>query len=154
QDENAHVFEGTYQRFLEKEGWKEEKGLVKNIPASDDSLEPGSKLNKKELRRLRSEIITEKSKTLKPIEQRIAKIENKIEALEKELTEYTEAMQKASEGNTGKKIIELSQAIYASQTSIDRLFDELETLSEELNEKSALFENRLKQLEIPEGEKE
>ncbi len=146
QDENAHVFEGTYQRFLEKEGWKEEKG--------DDRLEPVSKLNKKGLRRLRSEIITEKSKTLKPIEQRIAKIENKIEALEKELTEYTEAMQKASEGNTGKKIVELSQAIYASQTSIDRLFDELETLSEELNEKSALFENRLKQLEIPEGEKE
>ncbi|MDD5154470.1 MAG: ABC-F family ATP-binding cassette domain-containing protein, partial [Desulfovibrionales bacterium] len=154
QDENAHVFEGTYQRFLEKEGWKEEKGLVKNIPASDDSLEPGSKLNKKGLRRLRSEIITEKSKTLKPLEQKIAKIENKIEALEKELTEYTEAMQKASEGNTGKKIVELSQAIYASQTSIDRLFDELETLSGELNEKSALFENRLKQLEIPEGEKE
>ena len=63
-------------------------------------------------------------------------------------------MQKASEGNTGKKIVELSQAIYASHTSIDRLFDELETLSEELNEKNAFFENRLKQLGIPEGEKE
>jgi len=154
QDENAHVFEGTYQRFLEKEGWKDEKDIVKNIPASDDRSEPGSKLNKKELRRIRSEIITEKSKTLKPIEQRIAKIEDEIEALEKGLTEYTEAMQRASEGNTGKKIVELSQAIHASQTSIDRLFDELETLSEELNEKGVFFESRLKQLETPEGEKE
>ena len=154
QDDNVHVFEGTYQRFLEKEGWKDEKGLVKNISDSDDSLDTGTKVNKKELRRLRSEIITEKSKTLKPLEQKIAKTENRIEALEKELTEYTEAMQKASEGGTGKKIVELSQAIYASQTSIDNLFDELETLSKELNEKSTHFENRLKQLGIPEGEKE
>ncbi|MBU0544045.1 MAG: ABC-F family ATP-binding cassette domain-containing protein [Proteobacteria bacterium] len=154
QDDNVHVFEGTYQRFLEKEGWKDEKGLVKNFPASDESPEAGIRFNKKELRRLRSEIITEKSKTLKPLEQRIAKTENRIESLEKELTEYTEAMQKASEGGTGKKIVELSQAIYASQTSIDNLFDELEALSKELTGKSALFENRLKQLEIPEGEKE
>lgn len=150
QDENVHVFEGTYQRFLEKEGWKEEKGLVKNIPFPDNSNEAGSKLNKKELRRLRSEIITEKSKILKPIEQKISKTENEIDALEKELTEYTESMQKASEGGTGKKIVELSQAIYASQTSIDKLFDELEALSKELNEKSAFFENRLNQLGITE----
>ena len=153
QDENVHVFEGTYQRFLEKEGWRDEKGLVKNLPASDESSEAGAKFNKKELRRLRSEIITEKSKTLRPLEQQIAKKENRIEALEKELTEYTEAMQKASEGGTGKKIVELSQAIYASQTSIDKLFGELEALSKKLNEKSALFENKLKELEIPEGEK-
>jgi len=154
QDEKVHVFEGTYQRFLEKEGWRDEKSLVKNLPASDESPEAGAKFSKKELRRLRSEIVTEKSKTLRPLEQQIAKTENRIEALEKELTEYTEAMQKASEGGTGKKIVELSQAIYASQTSIDKLFDELEALSKELNEKSALFENRLKELEIPEGEKE
>jgi len=154
QDEGVHVFEGTYQRFLEKEGWRDEKSLVKNPPASDESPEAGMKFTKKELRRLRSEIITEKSKTLRPLEQQIAKTESRIEALEKELTEYTEAMQKASEGGTGKKIVELSQAIHASQTSIDKLFDELEALSKKLNEKSALFENRLKQLGIPEGEKE
>ncbi len=154
QDEKVHVFEGTYQRFLEKEGWEDEKGLVKNISASDDILDAGTKVKKKELRRLRSEIITEKSKTLKPLERKIAKTENRIEALEKELTEYTEAMQKASEGGTGKKIVELSQAIYTSQTSIDKLFDELEALSKELNEKGASFENRLKQLEIPNDENE
>ena len=152
QDESVHVFEGTYQRFLEKEGWRDEKGFVKNLSASDDSPEAGAKFNKKELRRLRSEIITEKSKTLRPIEQQIAETENRIEALEKELTEYTEAMQKASEGGTGKKIVELSQAIYASQTTIDNLFDKLESLSKELNEKSARFEDRLKQLEIPESD--
>jgi ATP-binding cassette subfamily F protein 3 len=154
QDEKVHVFEGTYQRFLEKEGWEDEKGLVKNISASDDILDAGTKVKKKELRRLRSEIITEKSKTLRPLEQKIAKTENRIEALEKELTEYTEAMQKASGGGTGKKIVELSQAIYTSQTSIDNLFDELEALSKELNEKGASFENRLKQLEIPNDENE
>jgi ATP-binding cassette subfamily F protein 3 len=154
QDESMHVFEGTYQRFLEKEGWRDEKGFVKNLPFSDESTEAGAKFNKKELRRLRSEIITEKSKTLRPLEQRIAETENRIEALEKELTEYTEAMQKASEGGTGKKIVELSQAIYSAQTSIDNLFDRLEALTKDLNEKSAIFENRMKQLEIPDGEKE
>jgi ATP-binding cassette subfamily F protein 3 len=146
QDDNVHLFEGTYQRFLEKEGWRDEK--------ADESSETDVKLNKKELRRLRSEIITEKSKALRPLEQKIADTENRIEALEKELTGYSEAIQKASEGKTGKKIVELSQAIHTSQTLIDKLFDELSALSEDLSEKSSHFENRLKQLGIPEGEKE
>lgn len=143
QDENVHVFEGSYQRFLEKEGWKEEK-------ITEPSLNIGSKVNKKELRRLRSEIITEKSKILKPIEQKISKTENEIETLEKELNSCMEAIQKASENKAGKKITELSQAIHAYQKSIDRLFNELAALTDELEEKSSVFEERLKQIELPE----
>nr|CBX27762.1 hypothetical protein N47_C18200 [uncultured Desulfobacterium sp.] len=143
QDENVHTFEGSYQRFLEKEGWKEEK-------ITETNTNTGPKVNKKELRRLRSEVITEKSKAIKPIEQKITKIENEIETLEKELNSCMEAIQKASENKSGKQITELSQAIHTHQTSIDRLFNDLEALTDELEEKSAVYEERLKQIEIPE----
>lgn len=143
QDDNVHVFEGSYQRFLEKEGWKEEKNTEPN-------LNIGSKVNKKELRRLRSDIITEKSKVLNPIERKISKTENEIEILEKELSSCMEAIRKASEDKTGKKIAEISKSIHTCQTSIDRLFNELEVLTDELEEKSAVFEERLKQIELSE----
>ncbi|MBU1052463.1 MAG: ATP-binding cassette domain-containing protein [Proteobacteria bacterium] len=154
QDENVHVFEGSYQRFLETEGWKEEKISGQSTFISSDIAEPisnqGMKINKKELRRLRSEIVTEKSKTLNPIERKISKTENEIEALEKKLNSLMEAMQKASEDKTGKKIAELSKSIHTCQTSIDRLFNELAALTDELEEKSAVFEEKLKQIELPE----
>jgi ATP-binding cassette subfamily F protein 3 len=154
QGENVHVFEGTYQRFLEKEGWTDENVTARASELRGEIAETGVKYSRKDLRRLRSEITTEKSKTLRPLEKRITETENRIESLEKELNEYTEAMQKASEGGTGKKIVELSQAMYAVQTSIDALFDELEALSKELQEKSSYFENRMKQLEIGDQEEE
>ncbi len=143
QEEDVHVFEGSYQRFLEKEGWKEEK-------TTEAAQNVNTKITKKELRRLRSEIIIEKSKALKPIEQIITKTENEIEALEKELNSYMEAIQKALQDKAGKKVAELSQQIHNYQKSIDSLFNDLELFTEELETKSAEFEEKLKQIELSE----
>ena len=47
----------------------------------------------------------------------------------------------------GQRIAELSQAIHARQTEIDRRFDELENVSDELESQRAVFEKQLENLE-------
>ncbi|MEA3415032.1 MAG: hypothetical protein U9R02_02585 [Thermodesulfobacteriota bacterium] len=60
QEGSAYVFEGSYQRFLEEVGWEDEsEGAVRKNSGEN---KPHSKLNKKELRRKRSEINSEGAK--------------------------------------------------------------------------------------------
>jgi ATP-binding cassette subfamily F protein 3 len=56
-------------------------------------------------------------------------------------------MQQASQQQDGTRISELSQSIHACQSKIDKLFDELETASDELDSQNAAFELQLRQLD-------
>ncbi|MBW1758872.1 MAG: ATP-binding cassette domain-containing protein [Deltaproteobacteria bacterium] len=139
-DDDTYLFEGSYQDFLDKDGWEEpvlksdrSKSAQNNI-LNDKVCE---KISKKEIRRRRSEIIVQQAKVLKPLEQRITKTENKIEFYEKTLDELGEAMQEASEQQNGIRIEELSRSIHNAQSAIDKLFDELEKLTDTLEEKRA-----------------
>lgn len=143
QHDNVYVSEGSYQRFLEKGGWEDEEPLLKPVKENADDKEPDRKLNKKELRRRRSEIITERAKALKPLEQRIAQVEKDIETHENDLNKLNQAIQKAAQAQTGKKIMELSQSIHNCQSSIERLFGELEELTNIFEEQRAVFEKKL-----------
>jgi ATP-binding cassette subfamily F protein 3 len=105
------------------------------------------KLNKREIRRRRSEIITEKGKDLKPLERQIARLENDIDKWDKELSELNKEMQTATEARDGQKIAEVSQAIHNHQTVIDTLFEELETVTSVYDKKKAAFEKKLGQLD-------
>jgi len=143
QHDNVYVSEGSYQRFLEKGGWEDEEPLLKTVKENADEKEPDRKLNKKELRRRRSEIITERAKALKPLEQRIAQVEKDIETHENDLNKLNQAMQKAAQAQSGKKIMELSQSIHNCQLSIEKLFGELEELTNTFEEQRAVFEKKL-----------
>ncbi len=152
QNDRIRVFEGSYQEFLEKGGWEGESLKDQAEDMASDAEDQGEdavleKLSRKELKRRRSEIINERAKEVKPLKQRIAKVENAIEKHEEELEELNEAMQKASQAQDGGKITEISQSIHTCQSHIDTLFDDLESLSESFDEKNALFESRLAQLE-------
>jgi ATP-binding cassette subfamily F protein 3 len=149
QGDRIEVFEGSYQRFLEKGGWENEAEAF--IPASRDEADQdtGFRQTKKELRRKRSEIIAQRSKALKSIEQQIAGIEKNIEANEKDFQGLSKAMQKASEAQDGSKIVELSQALHNCQSTIERLFNKLETITGLFEEQKADFDKKLKQLERP-----
>ena len=155
QNDQVYAFEGSYSHFLEKEGWQDEQGSSNGEPISADNKAQANgngessapKLNKKELRRLRSEIITERAKVLKPIEKGIAAAENEIDACEKKLETLNEEMLAASQNQDGQKIADLSQAIHTCQSTIDERFEDLETLTEQLEEEGAVFEERLGQLE-------
>ena len=143
QHDGAHVFEGTYQNFLEKEGWEDEADLKKSaIKVRAETVE-NERQTKKIRRQKRSAILTERAKALKPMEQRIEKIENDIISHEEQLKDLTQAMQKATQLQSGAKIVELSQKIHGSRAAIDHLFEELEELTMRLEQRKQDFESRL-----------
>lgn len=142
QNDRIEVFDGSYGNFLEKVGWEHESPAQK--PEGKKAV---LKLTKKEFRRKRSEIVTERGRVLKPLEQSIAKAENDIEKFEDELSKLNQTMQEASQKRDGKKIVELSRSIHKRQSEIDRIFDELEKLTGFLEEERAEFEEKLEELE-------
>lgn len=141
-EDGIDVFEGGYAEFLEKGGWDDEPIPAKpaSKPASDTS---GPKLSKKELRRIRSEIIAERAKITKPIEKRIAKAEHEIDTREKKLETANAEMQEATLKKDGEKIVELAQIIHACESEIEKFFEELETLTESLDAQTVEFEKKL-----------
>lgn len=147
QDDLVYMFEGSYQRFLEKGGWKDEALRLEPARKDEENVKLHSKLTKKEIRRKRSEIVTQRSKTLKPFEQRIARVENDIESYEQKLNELNNAMLEASQAQDGARIVALSRSIHTCQSAIDNLFDELEELTGTFEEQNAVFEQKFEQLE-------
>ena len=150
-DNGTDIFEGGYAEFLEKGGWHDEDdkpGLKEKLQKQAKSSE---KINKKEIRKLRSEIITERSRTLKPLEERIRKTEDNIDDYEKELESLNHAMIEASQNSNGNRIAEISRAIHACQAAIEESFDLLESLTENLDTQNAGFQKRLEELGVAEG---
>ena len=146
QNDGIDVFEGRYQEFLESGGWHDEKMIESKDRTQTFPAGTNAKLAKKEMRRKRSEIITRRSKTVRPLEKRITRLENDIESHEVELEDLNKYMLQASQDQDGTRISELSQFIHACQSKIDNLFDELETASDEFDSKNAVFERELRQV--------
>ena len=137
------IFEGTYQEFLEKGGWGDD-----SVAAGPSALARGEKpaapqLNKKELRQQRSAIISERSRTLKPVEQAIAEAEQTIESQEKRLAGFNQEMIQASQEQDGGRIAELSPAISQCQAVIDQRFEELEGLYARKEQLEQVFDQQL-----------
>jgi len=141
--ERVYLFEGTYQAFLDKCGWADE-GLVK--PKTENNGAAEVKLTRKQMRQLRSEIVTRRSKSLKSLERTIAQTEDDIETNENTLAELNHAILEASQAQDGHRIAELSRQIHTCQSTIDDLFDKLERFSTEFDTKSAVFEKQLEAL--------
>jgi ATP-binding cassette subfamily F protein 3 len=140
------VFDGSYQQFLDTVGWEDEVRAPAKSDFNDWANEKVVKQTKKDARRRRSEIITQRSKIIKPLQQRMTKLETDIDAREKKLAQLNQSMQLASQNQDGQYIAELSQAIHEGQTDIDRLFDELESVTDEFEQQSAVFQKELDEL--------
>ncbi len=161
-NDQIEIFEGTYQEFLDKDGWEDnvasnrkasKNGVVKQDSPLNDSisqpqLRPKGAVapTKKELRKLRSEIIQDRSKAVGHIEKAIAKNERLIEKCEERLKELHVSMQEASEKMNGKEIASIGIEISRCQTEIDLLFDTLENNMDELESKKAVFDSRLAEI--------
>jgi ATP-binding cassette subfamily F protein 3 len=146
--DGVDVFEGTYQDFLEKGGWGDESECSQ-LKISESSPEPHEteRVNKKELRRQRSVVISERSRLLKPIEKAVADSESVIETEEKRLANMNQAMVEASAAQDGGRIAELSQQIHRCRNEIDEQFNQLEALYEQKENLEAEFDRRLADLE-------
>jgi ATP-binding cassette subfamily F protein 3 len=137
------TFEGDYQSFLDRIGWSEEK----ESPLDEPQNEKETKITKKDLRKKRSEIITERSRTLRPLETKIEQVEKSIITEENSLAKLHQDLLNASQNNEGSKIGELSKSILITEQKINDLFDELQELTTSLDKKTQLFEQKFQQLE-------
>jgi len=147
QNDCIDIFDGGYQRFLDKGGWQEEStaNSTNRQDAQNTAVLP--KPTKKDLRRQRSQIISERSRTVKPLREQIAKIEDRLEKEEAEISRLNLAMQQAAQDKDGSRITEISLTLHTCQQTIDRLFTELEALTRELETRDAEFDERLSRLD-------
>lgn len=142
---NVSVFNGTYQDFLERVGWTDETQAA--APAC--SVSDRSKgINRKDARRMRAGIITDRSRALGALQNRIKEIEETIVRLEKAIERDTQSVIEASEKGDWKTGSDLTQSIHKAKEEVDSLFDELGTLSAELNDKSREFDEKLNELDM------
>jgi ATP-binding cassette subfamily F protein 3 len=145
-ENGVEVFDGTYQEFLEKGGWQDEKPAAPAEAADAGAPVENLKAARKELRRRRSEIGVRRTRTLKPLEDEMKRLERDIERLDAEMAKFSRAMQAASENRNGAEIAEISQALHACQKEIDRLFDALDRATREHERLGAGFDRELAEL--------
>jgi ATP-binding cassette subfamily F protein 3 len=142
-DNKVGVFEGTYQDFLDRVGWKDETPNEREIQRAAKT-EKG--ISKKDLRKMRAEIVSNKSRVLNPMQKRMAEIEHSIVDLEKKVEVNTQALQDASLRGDGDNIMQLSKEMHEAQQKIESLFSELATLTEEFERRSREFDERLNEV--------
>lgn len=136
------MFEGSYQEFLDKEGWEEASENTDTKP-----IVKSTSLSKKELRQKKSKIIAERSKKIKPVRLKIEQLENDIEQNE-ELTEQLNIdLLKASQNQDGNKIQSLSRKLAELQKKNDTLFDFLEKEMELFDKIDSMYHNQLSEFE-------
>jgi len=133
------LFEGTYQEFLDRVGWESERESEGGKPSSRQN----KNFNKKEMRRLRAQLNEDRSKTLGPLQTKIAEREKTIMLLEKDVEKESQSLVEASEKGDGETISKLSIAIHNLNTRIETMFKELESLTTEHDAKAKEFEERL-----------
>jgi ATP-binding cassette subfamily F protein 3 len=134
------LFEGSYQEFLDKDGW-EETGTVSGKQKKTTGL------NKKEMRQKKSEIIADRSRVLGPIQKKIAQIEDEIETLESHIQKVNAELLTASENADGKNIQMFSKQLSDLENAVEFLFSDLEAKMEDLESQNVQFEKQLKELE-------
>lgn len=150
-DNSVKVFEGTYRDFLERGGWKDEGKEAGRSRENADKKGNGG--NRKDMRRIKAELINDRARILAPLQSRISEVEEAITRLEQGMNQDTQALVRASVKGDGESIRRLSVSIHEARGKIDILFDELETLSSELAAESRKFEERLDSLKAAEREK-
>ena len=134
------VFEGTYQEFLDKEGWEEEEFAVEKRSRI-------AGLSKKEIRQKKSEIITQKSQEIKPAKQKIEALENNIEKNEILIGKINEELLEASNNQNGQKIQSLAKELARLENLNEILFDDLEIQMNIFEKIDTWFNNQLEEFE-------
>jgi len=137
----VYVFEGSYAEFLQKEGWGEEKN---KLEINENSVD---KISKRGVRQKKSQIVAERSKTLKPIQKKIDKTEGLIDELESNLNILNTEIIKATQISDGKKISDLSIQIADHQNKIDILYEDLEGFCDKLENEKSCFDEKLELFE-------
>ncbi len=145
-DGKVTLFEGTYQEFLDRVGWKNEDPSPR--PATSETGRAGQSGNRKHLRRIRAGLINERSRTLRALQKKIAGIEGEIIRLEEKTEQDNRDLVNASVAGDAETIRRLSKALHDSKSEIESLFSALESLHSDLDSRTREFEEKLNTVEI------
>lgn len=123
-NDGADYFNGTYDEFLEKIGWEEDETVEKKKVEKP-------KVNKKESKKLRAAIVSEKSKATAPLKKQMQELEEEIAKLE-------DALEDAR--------VKLSRDIPKIEKEIERKFELLEATQFKLDDMNKEFERRMNEV--------
>ncbi|MCX7883297.1 MAG: ABC-F family ATP-binding cassette domain-containing protein [Brevinematales bacterium] len=130
----VQVFEGTYDEFLEKIGWTWE---VESRKSS------GHNSWQKTHRQKRAEIVQEKSRILKPMQQKLAHLEKEITRLEEEKNRLVTLLMEASVNSDGEGVKKYGIALKQVEERLHEEYEAYYTLAAEVEEKEKEYETRL-----------
>ncbi len=153
-DDRVSVFDGTYQDFLDRVGWADEPSIeraaskekINSDSANAERCTLNAQRSKKDMRRFRADLISERGRALGALKNRITEIEGTIIELEQKVDDDTGALLDVSVKGDGAAIKRLSKSLYAAKEQIDALFDEMAVLTAELENKTKEFEQKLSQV--------
>ncbi len=137
----AQLFESGYVDFLERIGWQSEAG-----ERSTKKKGKAQKRDKKELRRLRAEVVTARSKATAPIKKLVSACENRITKLEEQVKLLDAQMLQAVDKGDNGEIAKLSARLGKDRKAIDVEFADLEKHSDKLEALRAKFDAQLEEL--------
>ena len=123
-NDGADYFNGTYDEFLEKIGWEEDETVEKKKVEKP-------KVNKKESKKLRAAIVSEKSKATAPLKKQMQELEEEIAKLE-------DALEDAR--------VKLSRDIPKIEKEIEQKFELLEATQFKLDDMNKEFERRMNEV--------
>jgi len=134
----VEYFNGRYDEFLEKIGWEDE--AVMGTPKK-------KKVDRKELKRLRADLILEKSRALGPLKKKLVKLENNIEQWEQEKDKTNEDLIVASENSDGKEIEKLSQQLSFLDGELEKGYLLYEEITQTIDTEENIYQSKLTELE-------
>jgi len=139
----VRIYDGTYQEFLDQVGWEmDESGMANERP----NREKATPIDKKKLRRDRARILNERSRVVTPLQARVDDLESRIVEREAEAESSASALASASARGDATAIADLSKASGRLKQDIDRLFEDLEVATAELERAIAKFARQLEEL--------
>jgi len=141
-DGKAEYFEGNYEEILEKIGWDDEVGESTPKPKTTDT----PTLGKKESKKLRVDIMNERSKLLSPHKKEIEFCENRIMVLEKLVEKNNQELITVANSNDISKLQTLSKEVSEANKEIEILFERLMEAQEAFDAITAEFEGKLASL--------
>ena len=144
EESGIRVFEGSYQDFLDRVGWEEERDFRK--PRGETESASTDVVNKKDLRKIRAEIQTRRSRELGPIEKKIAETESALDRGEKDIHRLENDLVTASTSGDGNAITALSRDIHRIRGELDMLYEKLDALTVEYESLSENYEKELASL--------
>ncbi|MDR3256060.1 MAG: ATP-binding cassette domain-containing protein [Endomicrobium sp.] len=141
--DEVSVFDGIYQDFLTKKGWDDEGSKLKSKTVQKM---PDAK-RKDEMKKMRAEIIQEKSRIIKPLKEKIKLLEQNIAEKEREFNFNNEKLVEASVKEDIAFLQEGPKLNKTLKSEIENFYTELAFAVDKIECESGYFEKLLKKIE-------